>query len=236
MTSARQELNFLQKKPLQGFSWAKSDEYSRYVSTLVFNNPESVRAKRFQDRNSMLILIISSIWTLAYKNCLFLVLFDGFILSCLIERPEKLPLFFNADIHSYSFILRKRFHSTSAFSVVLYLSNLVTLKSSKGLIGGIIAAVIIYGTVPEDMCEGINCGIGGNCTGGNCTCGTGYANVENFCQDMCEGVDCGRGGDCLNGICSCQTGYANVENYCEESCALNPCKELITRVIYFIFV
>ena len=36
------------------------------------------------------------------------------------------------------------------------------------------------------MCEGINCGIGGNCTGGNCTCQTGFVNVENFCEETCE--------------------------------------------------
>ena len=37
----------------------------------------------------------------------------------------------------------------------------------------------------EDMCEGINCGIGGSCFGGNCTCQTGYANVGNFCEETC---------------------------------------------------
>ena len=36
-----------------------------------------------------------------------------------------------------------------------------------------------------DMCEGINCGIGGSCFGGNCTCQTGYANVKNFCEETC---------------------------------------------------
>ena len=68
--------------------------------------------------------------------------------------------------------------------------------------GGIVAAVIVSGdTVSDieceigyvkvenscvDMCEGINCGIGGNCTGGNCTCQTGFVNVENFCEETCE--------------------------------------------------
>ena len=78
-----------------------------------------------------------------------------------------------------------------------------------------------------DMCEGINCGVGGNCSAGNCTCQSGYENVENFCKDMCEGINCGSGGDCLNGFCDCQSGYVDVENYCEETCALSPCKELI---------
>ena len=81
-----------------------------------------------------------------------------------------------------------------------------------------------------DMCEGINCGIAGNCLNGNCTCQTGYENIENVCEDMCEGINCGIGGDCFNGICSCQTNYVNVENYCEETCALDPCKELIIKV------
>ena len=69
------------------------------------------------------------------------------------------------------------------------------------MIGGIIAAVIILGdTVSDkecetgyvkigndcvDMCEGINCGIGGNCLSGNCTCQTGYINVETFCEETC---------------------------------------------------
>ena len=82
------------------------------------------------------------------------------------------------------------------------------------------------------MCEGINCGIGGNCKGGNCTCEIGFANIENSCQDMCLGINCGSGGDCLNGICNCQTGYVNVENFCEETCEFGPCKELI-KITYF---
>ena len=77
------------------------------------------------------------------------------------------------------------------------------------------------------MCEGINCGIGGNCKGGNCTCQTGYTNVENFCQDMCSGINCGSGGDCLDGNCTCQIGFTSVKNFCEETCALTPCQELI---------
>ena len=46
---------------------------------------------------------------------------------------------------------------------------------------------IISTSGPEctiDMCEDINCGIGGSCFGGYCTCQTGYANVENFCEEM----------------------------------------------------
>ena len=83
-----------------------------------------------------------------------------------------------------------------------------------------------------DMCEGINCGVGGNCSAGNCTCQTGYTNVENFCENMCQGINCGKGGNCINGICSCETGYANVENFCEETCALGPCKELIKNNLF----
>ena len=115
------------------------------------------------------------------------------------------------------------------------------MNLSKVGIGGIVTAVILSNQECEvgfvkvdnvcvDMCEGINCGIGGNCSSGNCTCDTGYENIRNFCQDMCEGINCGRGGDCFNGTCSCLTGYVNVENFCEETCALGPCKELITRV------
>ena len=84
-----------------------------------------------------------------------------------------------------------------------------------------------------DMCEGIDCGNGGSCSGGNCTCQTGYQNVENFCEDMCEGIKCGIGGSCFGGNCTCQTGYANVENFCEETCALSPCKELIKTMSLF---
>ena len=92
------------------------------------------------------------------------------------------------------------------------------------MIGGIAAAVIIYGnTVSETECE------------------AGYVNVENVCVDMCEDINCGIGGACSGGNCTCETGYADVDNYCEETCALSPCKELITRVrkvicIYFLFI
>ena len=79
----------------------------------------------------------------------------------------------------------------------------------------------------KDMCADINCGIGGNCTGGNCTCQTGYEKIGNFCEDMCEGINCGPGADCLGGNCTCLTGYTNIEDFCVETCALNPCKELI---------
>ena len=83
-------------------------------------------------------------------------------------------------------------------------------KSSKGLIGGIVAAVLIYGdTVSDTECE------------------IGYVKVENVCIDMCDGINCGIGGSCLNGNCTCQTGYTDVENFCEEICALTPCQELI---------
>ena len=107
------------------------------------------------------------------------------------------------------------------------------------MISGIVTAVILSDSECEagyikvdnlcvDMCEEINCGIGGNCFSGNCTCQTGYSKVENVCVDMCEGINCGIGGNCLKGNCTCQTGYTNVENSCEETCALTPCQELIS--------
>ena len=152
------------------------------------------------------------------------------VLSCLIESFEKLFLLFNADIHSHNNIIRKR--SDHAFSLVLTshdfdLSlNFIAYNLQKVIIGGIVAAVIVSGD-NVDICEGINCGIGGNCTGGNCTCQTPFVNVENFCKNLCEGIKCGSGGACLNGICGCRTGYINVENFCEQTCELGPCKELI---------
>ena len=45
------DLNFSRKKPFQGISMAKSEEYSSYATNLFFNDLESVHAKRFQDRN-----------------------------------------------------------------------------------------------------------------------------------------------------------------------------------------
>ena len=116
--------------------------------------------------------------------------------------------------------------------------NCIHFNLSKVLISGIVTAVILSDTECEvgyikvgndcaDMCEGINCGIGGNCTSGNCTCQTGYSKVENVCVDMCEGINCGIGGNCLKGNCTCQKGYANVDNSCEEICALTSCQELI---------
>ena len=72
--------------------------------------------------------------------------------------------------------------------------------------GGIVAAAITFGDkVPDtecetgyvmvenvcvDMCEGIDCGNGGNCLSGNCTCQTGYTNVENFCEETCALAPC----------------------------------------------
>ena len=53
----RTELFLADKEPFQGFSLSKSEEYSTHVTMLLFNDSESVRAKRFQDRNSMLISI-----------------------------------------------------------------------------------------------------------------------------------------------------------------------------------
>ena len=77
------------------------------------------------------------------------------------------------------------------------------------------------------MCEGIDCGTGGNCSEGICYCDEGFKNVGDICVDMCEGVDCGIGAECLGGNCTCRIGYANIENSCDETCALNPCKEKI---------
>ena len=104
--------------------------------------------------------------------------------------------------------------------------------------GGIVTAVIFSDSNCEvgyvkvdtdcvDLCEGINCGIGGNCLSGNCTCQTGYSKVENVCVDMCEGINCGIGGNCFSGNCTCQAGFINVQNVCEETCALTPCQVLI---------
>ena len=83
------------------------------------------------------------------------------------------------------------------------------------------------GNICVEICNTINCGIGGYCSQGICSCGEGFKNVGDICVDMCEGVDCGIGEECLNGNCTCQTGYTNVTNICEETCALSPCKELI---------
>ena len=105
------------------------------------------------------------------------------------------------------------------------------------MIGGIVTGVILSDTcevgyvkldnVCVDMCEGINCGMGGSCERGNCTCEEGYYHFENVCVDMCEGINCGIGGKCLSGNCTCQKGYINVENLCEETCVLTPCQEFI---------
>ena len=46
--------NYSRKKPLQGISMTKSEEYSTYATNLFFKDSESVLAKRFQDRNSMI--------------------------------------------------------------------------------------------------------------------------------------------------------------------------------------
>ena len=83
-------------------------------------------------------------------------------------------------------------------------------ESSKGLIGGIVAAIVIYGDTVSDT-----------------ECQIGHLKIGNVCIDMCEGIDCGIGGSCLSGNCTCQTGFTDVENFCEETCALTPCQELI---------
>ena len=109
--------------------------------------------------------------------------------------------------------------------------------------GGIVAAAITFGNkapdtecktgyvmvenVCVDMCEDIDCGIGGSCQEGKCTCDEGFNNIENVCFNICEEINCGIGGNCFDGNCTCLTGYANVENSCEETCVLSPCKEMI---------
>ena len=41
------------EKTWKGFSLAKSNEYSMYISDLFFDDPDSVSAKKFQDCNSI---------------------------------------------------------------------------------------------------------------------------------------------------------------------------------------
>ena len=76
----------------------------------------------------------------------------------------------------------------------------------KAIVGGIVAAVIVtedtvtdtecaigyvkVDNVCVDMCEGINCGIAGDCLSGNCTCQIGYTNVENSCEQTCALTPC----------------------------------------------
>ena len=83
----------------------KSEEYSTYATNLFFTDTESDRAKRFQDRNSIFIVL----FLVKFR---FLPLPFNLILSCYIESYEKLLLLFNADIHPYIHILRKRFHQS----------------------------------------------------------------------------------------------------------------------------
>ena len=151
--------------------------------------------------------------------------------------------FFLTQISILTITLLGKDFIKSFFLVVTINETNPFLNLQKAIVGGIVAAVIVTGdkvtdtecaigyvkvdNVCVDMCEGINCGIGGECLSGNCTCQTGYENIDNFCEDMCEGINCGIGGDCLSGNCTCQTGYTNVENVCEETCELTPCKELI---------
>ena len=52
--------------------------------------------------------------------------------------------------------------------MAFYLSSKTNLKSWKGLIGGVVAAIIIYGDPVSDT-----------------ECGTGYVNVENVCVETC---------------------------------------------------
>ena len=46
------------------------------------------------------------------------------------------------------------------------------------------------GNVCMDMCEGINCGTGGNCLNGICSCQPGYATVGNICEETCALSPC----------------------------------------------
>ena len=44
-------ISFKKKSPIQGLSFAKSHEYSTYLTNLFFEDPESNRAKKFQESN-----------------------------------------------------------------------------------------------------------------------------------------------------------------------------------------
>ena len=78
------------------------------------------------------------------------------------------------------------------------------------------------------MCEGINCGIGGDCLSGNCTCQTGYTNVENFCEETCVFTPCENNGTCIVTIindiptpeCECPVNYAGT------TCNLDLCSDI----------
>ena len=79
--------------------------------------------------------------------------------------------------------------------------NCIHLNLPKVLIGGIVTGVILSETecdveyvkvdnVCVDVCDGINCGSGGDCLNGICSCRTGYVNVENYCEETCELSPC----------------------------------------------
>ena len=84
---------------------------------------------------------------------------------------------------------------------IIPLWNCLHLNLPKVAISGIVTGVILSDKECEigfvkinndcvDMCEGINCGIAGNCLNGNCSCQTGYTNVENFCEETCALKPC----------------------------------------------
>ena len=69
------------------------------------------------------------------------------------------------------------------------------------MIDGIVTGVILSDTECDvsyvkvdkiciDMCDGINCGSGGDCLNGICSCQTGYVNVENYCEETCALSPC----------------------------------------------
>ena len=61
----------------------------------------------------------------------------------------------------------------SHFYSIIFIKLLIAYKSSKGLIGGIVAGVVIYGdTVSDTECE------------------TGYVKVENVCAETCGLTPC----------------------------------------------
>ena len=86
------------------------------------------------------------------------------------------------------------------------MKRILFLNLQKVIVGGIVAAVIVTGdkvtdtecemgyvkvdNVCVDMCDGINCGIGGECLFGNCTCQEGYTNGENLCEETCALTPC----------------------------------------------
>ena len=114
--------------------------------------------------------------------------------------------FFLTQISVLTIILLGKDFIKSFFLIVTINETNPFLNLQKAIVGGIVAAVIVTGdkvtdtecemgyvkvdNVCVDMCDGINCGIGGDCLSGNCTCQTGYINVGNFCEETCALTPC----------------------------------------------